>query len=164
VTEYVDIPDDLIRNDLDAEAEFRLYGAMRNFWHPVMYAADLGDEPEGVVLLGEELVVARMEGQVRCFRDLCCHRGSALSLGWNEGHQLRCRYHGWTYGIDGVCMSIPARFGMRIPTKARIDAFHAREQSGLIWVCLAEEPILNVPGFLEWDNEAFRILQGHIYD
>jgi vanillate O-demethylase monooxygenase subunit len=164
MSEYVDIADELIRNELDEDAELRLYGAMRNFWHPVMYAADLGDEPEGVVLLGEELVVARMEGAVRCLRDLCCHRGTALSLGWNEGHQLRCRYHGWTYGPDGVCTSIPSRFGMRIPKQARVDAFHAREQSGLIWVCLGDEPMFDPPEFPEWGNEDFKILQGHIYD
>lgn len=97
MTNYVELPDSSIHNELDADTERRLYAAMWNFWHPVMYAGDLRDDPEPAVLLGEQPVLARMEGAVRCFRDLCCHRGAALSLGWNEGNQLRCLYHGWTY-------------------------------------------------------------------
>lgn len=164
MTNYVDLPDSSIHNELDAATEMRLYAAMRNFWHPVMYAGDLEDDPEPAVLLGEQLVLARMEGAVRSFRDLCCHRGAALSLGWNEGNQLRCLYHGWTYGVDGVCTSIPARFGMRIPTRARLKAFHAREAGGLIWVCLADQPVFDVPEFPEFENPAFKVLQGPFYD
>ena len=85
MTFHIDFDDESVRNRLDEGAERRLYGAMRNFWHPVMYSQDLSDTPVGVILLGEQLVLARMEGQVRCFRDLCAHRGAALSLGWNEG-------------------------------------------------------------------------------
>ena len=164
MTNYVDLPDSSIRNELDADTELRLYAAMRNFWHPVMYADDLGEDPGATVLLGEQLVLARMEGAVRCFRDLCCHRGAALSLGWNEGSQLRCLYHGWTYGVDGVCTSIPARFGMKIPNRARLQAFHAREAAGLIWVCLADQPVFGVPEFPEYNNPEFKVLRGPFYD
>jgi vanillate O-demethylase monooxygenase subunit len=100
-----------------------------------------------------------MGGAVRCFRDLCAHRGTALSLGWLEQDQLRCPYHGWTYGPDGVCTSIPARFGAVIPTRARTKAFNVQESSGLIWVSLADERVLPVPDFPQFGAAGFRCIE-----
>jgi phenylpropionate dioxygenase-like ring-hydroxylating dioxygenase large terminal subunit len=148
---------------LDEAGENDLFLAMRTFWHPVSYATDLGSEPRRVSLLGEELVIARMGDGVRCFRDICVHRGAALSLGAVEGGELRCPYHGWRYGEDGTCTAIPARFGMTIPSKARLERFHAVEQSGLIWVCLDDQPAMPIPRFPEYDDDSFRLVQGPSY-
>jgi len=144
--------------ELDMAGEAALYRAMRNFWHPVMYAADLGDKPAKVFLLDEQVAVMRIGGEVRAFADLCVHRGTAISLGRIEGDQLRCAYHGWTYDPEGVCTSIPARFGTNIPTKARLRRYLAAEKCGLIWVCLADEPQLPLPEFPEMDDPAYRIV------
>jgi methylxanthine N1-demethylase len=149
---------------IDTVGEARLYEAMQHFWHPVMYASALGDQPAAVTLLGERLVVARMAGAVRCFYDLCPHRGTALSLGRVEGDQLRCPYHGWTYGPDGVCTSIPSRFGTVIPTRARTKSFPVQEKNGLIWVSLSDEPVLPVPEFPQFGDPAFRIIEVPPYE
>ena len=61
---------ELPANELDVAGEQALYRAMRNFWHPVMYAAELGDRPHKVVLLDQDLVVVRLGGEVRCFREV----------------------------------------------------------------------------------------------
>src|ERR1700730_13386684 len=102
---------ELTRNELDEAGESRLYRGLRHFWLPVMLGSQLQDAPRPAVLLGEQLVLARMAGSVRCFDDICAHRGAALSLGQVEDSKLRCAYHGWTYGADGACTAIPARFG-----------------------------------------------------
>src|SRR5947209_2409948 len=120
---------------------------MRHCWHPVMYSSQLSDGPEPVILLDERLVLIRLGGQVRCFADLCVHRGTALSLGQVEDDQIRCAYHGWTYGPDGVCTSIPARFGTNIPRRARLRVYNVAEESGLIWVCLEDDPVFPIPRF-----------------
>jgi phenylpropionate dioxygenase-like ring-hydroxylating dioxygenase large terminal subunit len=153
----------LSENPLDATGEARLYRALRKFWHPVMYSADLGSSPEPVVLLGEEVVLARLGGEVRAFRDLCVHRGTPLSLGWVEGDQLRCAYHGWTYGADGVCTAIPARHGPTIPSRARLQPYHVTEDHGLIWVAL-EEPVFPVPTLPEFGDDRFKIVTVPTYD
>jgi vanillate O-demethylase monooxygenase subunit len=152
-------------NELDARGEARLYRALRHFWHPVMYASSLGDDggPKRAELLGEQLVVVRLGGEVRCFPDLCVHRGTALSLGWIEDDHLRCAYHGWTYGADGVCTSIPARFGSNIPSRARLRPHRVAERNGLIYVCL-EEPLFPVPTFPQFEDPAFRVLEVPEYD
>jgi vanillate O-demethylase monooxygenase subunit len=154
----------LTGNQMDASGEARLFGAMRHYWQPASYAADLGDQPQGVTVLGERLVLVRLGGQVRAFPDLCVHRGTALSLASVEGDQLRCAYHGWTYGPDGVCTSIPARFGASIPTKARLRRYPAAEQGGLIWVCLEAEPRHPVPEFPEVNDPAYQIVTMPVYE
>jgi phenylpropionate dioxygenase-like ring-hydroxylating dioxygenase large terminal subunit len=150
-------------NPLDATGEGRLYQALRRFWHPVMYSADLGSKPEPVVLLGEEIVLVRLGGEIRAFRDLCAHRGTPLSLGWVEGDQLRCAYHGWTYGDDGVCTAIPARHGPNIPARARLQPYHVTEDHGLVWVSL-EEPVFPVPTLPEFGDDRFKIVTVPTYD
>ena len=84
-------------NQLDRAGEAALYQALRRFWHPVLWADELGDRPVAATLLDEPLAIVRLGGEVRAFKDLCVHRGTALSLGWVEGDRLVCAYHGWTY-------------------------------------------------------------------
>jgi vanillate O-demethylase monooxygenase subunit len=154
----------LLENELDASGEARLFRQMRRYWQPVMYAADLGEQPCSAQVLDEPLVVARIGGEVCIFPDLCVHRGTALSLGRVEGDQLRCAYHGWTYGADGVCTSIPARFGTSIPTKARLRKFRAAEAGGLIWTCLEGEPRHPLPEFPEIEDATYRVVTIPAYD
>jgi phenylpropionate dioxygenase-like ring-hydroxylating dioxygenase large terminal subunit len=156
--------DTSIANELDVAGEARLYRAMRWFWHPVMYASELAGAPRGAVLLEEPVVLVRLRGEVRCFADLCVHRGTALSLGWVEDGELRCAYHGWAYGPDGVCTKIPARFGDSIPRRARLKPYRVAEAGGLIWVCLEDEPVYPLPGFPEWDDPGYRIIPIPAYD
>src|SRR5438552_13342617 len=66
---------------LDRTGEDALYRALRRHWHPVMFADELGEAPKAATLLDEAIVVVRMGGAVSAFRDLCVHRGTALSLG-----------------------------------------------------------------------------------
>src|SRR5687768_18209795 len=70
--------------------------ALRACWHPVGYGADVGDAPRATTLLGEPLALWRdTRGDVHAFRDVCVHRGTALSLGCVEGDEIVCAYHGW---------------------------------------------------------------------
>jgi vanillate O-demethylase monooxygenase subunit len=123
--------------------------ALRAVWHPVAWSADVADRPVGTTLLGEPVALWRDGGgTLHAVRDLCIHRGTALSLGWVDGGELVCPYHGWRYAADGACTRIPQlEDPTRIPAKARIDAFHCQERYGLVWVALDEPrlPLLEVP-------------------
>lgn len=151
-------------NRLDPAGEARLYRALRHFWHPVAYASEVTGRPVPVTLLDEQLVLVRLEGTVRCFRDLCVHRGTALSLGWIEDDELRCAYHGWTYGPDGVCTRIPARFGSNIPSRAKLVPYRVAETNGLVYVCLEDEPRFPLPTFPQWEDPSFRCIEVDTYD
>lgn len=132
--------------------EHELWPALRDYWHPVAAAASVQDSPVPCLLLGERLVLFRLEGKVVCFRDLCIHRGTPLSLGWVEGDVVVCAYHGWRYNAEGACVRIPAiSLERSIPRKARVDRFDAEERYGLIWVCLGT-PRSDIPEFPEYDS------------
>jgi vanillate O-demethylase monooxygenase subunit len=151
------------------------FAALRSCWHPVAYSAALADTPLRVRLLGENLVLWRdSNGTPHVLRDLCIHRGTALSLGRVVGDLIMCPYHGWQYGGDGVCRLIPQlEDPTRIPGKARVDAFTCEDRLGLIWVVLDEPryPLLEIPEFsdpswvlvsagpYEWNCDASRQLE-----
>jgi phenylpropionate dioxygenase-like ring-hydroxylating dioxygenase large terminal subunit len=108
-------------------------------WHPVAKVADV---PEGGVravrLLGEELVLWRLNGQLMAWQDLCLHRGTRLSLGKIERDCLVCPYHGWHYDPSGRCVHIPAHPEQTPPTKAVVKCYQACEAYDLIWVSLGQ--------------------------
>ena len=156
---------DLTALDWGVSGEERLYRSLRRYWHPVLYVDELGTGPQQVTLLDERIVVVRLGGDVRAFTDRCAHRGTAVSLGWVEDDViLRCPYHGWTYGPDGVCTSIPARFGTKIPPNARLRQHRAVERNGLIYVSLDPDPVFPIPDFPEFDDPAYHVARVPVYD
>lgn len=127
-----------------------------NDWHVVAASKDL---VEGQVLaarlLGQELVLWRLNGQVLAWQDLCLHRGARLSLGRTSGETLVCPYHGWTYDASGQCTHIPAHPDQPPPAKARVRSYRVQERYDLIWVSLGQ-PVHDVPPLPEWSDPSFR--------
>jgi len=127
-----------------------------NEWHPVCKADELLENPKQVFVLGERVVIFRNDKGVHAFKDLCIHRGAALSLGKVKNGKLVCAYHAWEYNSDGICERIPALPCDRpIPKKARATVYHCEEYLGLIWVCLGDEPapLIQYP---EYDQAGYR--------
>ena len=52
------------------------------------------------------LAVRGEDGRVRAFRNACRHRGMQLVRGFGCARALVCRYHGWTYALDGALRHI----------------------------------------------------------
>ena len=51
-------------------------------------------------------------GEIRVFHNVCRHRaGPIAQCDGLAAKSLRCRYHGWTYGLDGVLRSAPEMGG-----------------------------------------------------
>ena len=143
-------------NELDVAGEDRLYRALRHFWHPVAYSADVAEDPVPFTLLGEDIVVARLGGEAVAMRDLCAHRGTRLSLGKVvNGDRLQCPYHGWQYDGTGLCRLAPQRPDLAERLKARIRRYPTQERYGLVWVCLVDEPEANLPDYPAWDDPTF---------
>ncbi len=118
---------------------------------------DLRDKPLAVTLLEQPLVLWRSHAGVSAFYDLCIHRGTPLSLGWVDGEQLVCAYHGWHYGPAGECTRIPSLPSERgIPAKARATTYRVQERHGFVWVCL-DEPEMDIPALPpELDDASYR--------
>jgi len=91
-------------------------------------------------LLGRELAVWRADdGFVNVWDNRCLHRGVRLTVGMNEGVELRCLYHGWRYASrDGGCTYIPAHPADAPAQTIRNRTFPAVERHGLIWTTLGD--------------------------
>jgi vanillate O-demethylase monooxygenase subunit len=140
------------------------FAALKACRHPVAYAHELADAPIRRRLLGEDLVLWRdSSGTPHALRDLCIHRGTALSLGRVVGDRIMCPYHGWQYGGDGVCTLIPQLADpTRIPGKARVDAFACEERYGLLWVAM-EAPRYALPEIPEFEDDAWIVVRAGPY-
>jgi len=118
---------------------------LANFWHPVALVEEVTEQPRQFELLGEQVVMFRDAQGVAAFKDLCIHRGAALSLGWITDGRLTCMYHGWQYDRSGACVHIPSLpAGAAIPRKARAIAYRAAEAHGMVWVAM-DEPVQPIP-------------------
>jgi len=140
-----------------------LFTAMRKYWHAVAYSGQLKDKPLGVTLLGESVVIARLNGEIRAMHGRCPHKGTALALGDVVDGKIECPYHGWQFDGGGKCVRVPAREELTEGMNVSIDCYYAAEHVGIIWVAL-EKPIAPLPDFPELSDPSFRIQQGPSYE
>ena len=71
---------------------------LKNAWYVAANDHEIGRKPLGRVLLGEPVVMYRMEdGTVVALEDRCVHRHLPLSMGKLVGDKLQCHYHGLQY-------------------------------------------------------------------
>ncbi|MCI0428927.1 MAG: aromatic ring-hydroxylating dioxygenase subunit alpha [Rhodospirillales bacterium] len=55
------------------------------------------------------LVIRDRDGALRAFHNVCRHRGTRLLDGAGTCRaRIACPYHGWTYGLDGRLLGVPA--------------------------------------------------------
>jgi phenylpropionate dioxygenase-like ring-hydroxylating dioxygenase large terminal subunit len=132
-------------------------------WFAVAWSRDV--IPGKIVaarLLGLDIVLWRSSEGIRCWRDLCVHRGAKLSLGRLCGERLVCPYHAWEYNASGQCVHIPAHPDQPPPAKARVQTYHARERYGMVWVSISE-PSNDIPPFPYGDHGGFRLIPSGPY-
>lgn len=137
---------------------------LRRCWHPVAYSSEVLDKPFGTILLEEPVVVWRSEnGQINAMRDICIHRGTALSLGWIKDGCLVCPYHAWQYDKNGACVFIPQAPDTNIPEKAKTTVYLCKEVYGLIWVAL-DEPSYALPDIPEFQETSWKFVATGPFD
>jgi len=79
-------------------------------WH---YACHATNAPEpgdyyAFTLMGQDLFVTRgRDGLLRCFYNVCQHRGHSLVEGSGRTRVLVCPYHAWSYELDGRLRAAP---------------------------------------------------------
>lgn len=115
-------------------AEFETLRACPSVFLPSAAIAEPGDRAERVVFGVPLFAVRGHDGQARVFRNSCRHRGMALVEGPGCGHALVCRYHGWTYRLDGALSHVPhadAFPGLDMAARGLVEV-DSREVDGLI--------------------------------
>jgi phenylpropionate dioxygenase-like ring-hydroxylating dioxygenase large terminal subunit len=56
------------------------------------------------------LVVRAEDSSIRAYQNSCMHRGTKLKSGCGHATDLRCRFHSWTWNLDGSIKNIPSRW------------------------------------------------------
>lgn len=102
-------------------------------WHMIGAAKEYDNKPKMLNYFGTKIVAYRGEdGQVHALDGYCPHMGADLSLGCVEGNSIRCPFHSWRWGDDGVCNDIP--YAKKIPEKAVIKSWPIAEENGLVFI------------------------------
>jgi choline monooxygenase len=61
-----------------------------------------------VMVLDEPIVITHaLNDTLRAFYNVCRHRAGQVALTKGNRRSLQCKYHGWTYGLDGVLRACP---------------------------------------------------------
>ena len=83
------------------------------------------------------------DGGLRAFLNVCRHRGAQLCpTERGETRTLQCRYHAWTYGLDGRLLRRPGSPGLGGFDRGAFGLVPVALDTweGLVWVNLAERP------------------------
>ena len=97
----------------------------------------LAREPAGTAVVA----VRGSDGVVRAFRNACRHRGMRLADGSGCQKAFVCRYHGWTYGLEGQLRHVPHEYGFPgldqntrglspLPTSERLGLVFVSQRDG----------------------------------
>jgi choline monooxygenase len=135
--------------------EFRLLRGMPSVFVPSATIPNPGDHV-GRTAFGVPLFAVRgRDHRARVFRNACRHRGFALVEEDGCSRALVCRYHGWTYRLDGSLSHVP-----------HADAFPDLEMStrGLVEVASREVDGLIVIGALDAGHPADDVAMAALTD
>lgn len=120
-------------------------------WQLVAHRGQLAEAGDHVVeqIAGVPVLLVRgQDGVLRAFPNVCRHRAGPLALCNGKGARaLHCKYHGWTYTLDGQLRSAP-EMGDALDfnvDNTRLPPLRVHEWQGLVFVALSDD----VPEFVE---------------
>ncbi|MGE5624085.1 MAG: aromatic ring-hydroxylating oxygenase subunit alpha [Bacillota bacterium] len=129
-----------------ADPEFHTFERQTVFarnWQLVAHAAKLKNAGDHVVgeIAGRPILLVRGDDQVlRGFFNVCRHRAGPLALADGNARQLQCKYHGWTYTLQG---QLRAAHEMKEAKDFDISCIHLEaiemaEWEGLVFAAVAK--------------------------
>ena len=147
-TQPTALPASAYYDPADLEAERRAIFARE--WLYVADASQLASHGDYVAaqIAGFPVIVLNDGGALRAFYNVCRHRGGPL-LWDGEGacKVLVCRYHGWSYGLDGSLQTARDFGDDALPTgELSLDSVRVEAWRGLIFVNLGA----GAPPLVEW--------------
>ena len=130
----------------------------RNHWYPALFSSELEEgKPVEATLLGESILINRVDGVAYAIRNRCLHRGVKFSrrLECHKHGTITCWYHAFTYDWkDGQLVDIITNPSSALIGKHKLQTYPVTEAQGLVFVFVGHEapPELAAdvpPGFLD---------------
>jgi choline monooxygenase len=94
-------------------------------WQYVGHISRLPDKPGSyfTAMIGRlpVVVVRKEDGEPAAYLNVCPHRGSLVATGSGCRGVFQCRYHGWTFNLDGSLRAAP-----RSDRESNFDTSHIR--------------------------------------
>lgn len=131
----------------------------RNAWWVAATSAELGNKPLQRWILEHPIVLYRgNDGRAIALDDRCPHRWAPLSPGKVHGDDIACGYHGFRFGPDGRCTSVPTQ--PTVPGVARVRSYPVIEVAPFVWIWTgdpAEATEAPTPATLDWAVDPARV-------
>jgi choline monooxygenase len=137
--------------------EMQVLRAFPSVYLPSAAIPNAGDHAERTTYGVPLFAVRGRDGRPRVFRNACRHRGLALVEGPGCSNALVCRYHGWTYRLDGSLSHVPHAHAfpdLDMSTRGLVEV-EFREVDGLIII----SP-LDLPATGSWQQHADAAMAG----
>ena len=148
---------------------------LRNAWYAVAISEEVKEDPVGVEVLGQHIVLFRDEfGDIKCVDSVCPHRGAPLHKGVMSEHGGRrcvtCPYHAWAIDGEGILRDVPAaEHSEAWPRRKVVDAHTVKDRGGFVWFMaldkqhpLPEAEWPPIPYVYELDDPTWRPTFGSI--
>ena len=104
---------------------------------------EIGDQIVSQVGRLPIVVVRNQSNELKGFHNVCRHRAGAVATETNNNKVLRCKYHGWTYSLDGELKTAPEM--NTTPNfevcQHRLPAVQLSVWQGFIFVCIDDNPV-----------------------
>lgn len=132
----------------------------RKTWQFVGRRSELTDQGSHIIAtVGKEpiIVVRGKDDVIRAFYNVCRHRGGPLATETGCSSMLQCKYHGWTYQLDGMLRGVPDFDRVELFDKKDYGLVPVLldEWEGLLFVAL-EQPGISLEEMLSGVGERIR--------
>jgi len=98
------------------------------------------------------IIVRSDDNKIKAFHNVCSHRQNSIVYE-NKGHTRRffCKFHGWTYDLDGKLTNIPDRqaFGDLNEDELAMDEVSCDVWQGFIFINMQTNPAQTLHEFIE---------------
>ncbi|MEO1646781.1 MAG: aromatic ring-hydroxylating dioxygenase subunit alpha, partial [Chloroflexota bacterium] len=92
-------------------------------------------------VVGQPLVVVRgKDEKLRAFYNVCPHRAAVVAHGRGNRKSMQCKYHGWTYDLEGKLMRAPEFEGVKNWNPAEVCLTSVKVETWGPWVFVNLDP------------------------
>ncbi|HLX11459.1 MAG TPA: aromatic ring-hydroxylating dioxygenase subunit alpha [Bacteroidota bacterium] len=132
----------------------RIFGPTWQFIGHTSKVKNPGDQIIGTAAGNPILIVRGKDDVVRAFYNVCRHRGGPIALEDGCSNVLQCKYHGWTYLLDGSLRGVPQFDRVELFDKKDFGLVPVKlaEWEGMLFVCL-DTPVAPLERYLKGIHE-----------